>query len=309
MSRIRILSSRLGLLLLAGLFLPASLAIGSTKARTKTAKLDLNTATEAELENLPGVGAATAKKIIDSRPYSSVGDLKKAGIPKATVDKIRKLVTVSKATAASNSRAEKAEEKENKGNAASKAAAEKREPGRGKSQGTFAAAGGTGPVDLNSASQKELEALPGVGAVTARKIIAGRPYSSVEDLARAGVSKPVISKIGSRVTVGAAASSRTPRAAAASASPAVPSEAPARAAAPAPRPAAAPPPEAAGASSARSAAPAPVASGMVWVNTATGIYHYPGDRWYGKTKNGKYMTEQDAIRAGYRASKEGPKKK
>jgi hypothetical protein len=46
---------------------------------------------------------------------------------------------------------------------------------------------------------------------------------------------------------------------------------------------------------------------MVWVNLPSGIYHYEGDEWYGKTKQGKYMTEDDAIKAGYRASKNGPK--
>jgi len=43
-------------------------------------------------------------------------------------------------------------------------------------------------------------------------------------------------------------------------------------------------------------------AGMVWVNTESGVYHRPGTRWYGKTKQGKYMTEADAIKAGYKAS-------
>ena len=44
------------------------------------------------------------------------------------------------------------------------------------------------------------------------------------------------------------------------------------------------------------------ADGRVWVNTETGVYH-KGGKWYGATKAGKFMTEQDAKKAGYRASK------
>jgi hypothetical protein len=42
-------------------------------------------------------------------------------------------------------------------------------------------------------------------------------------------------------------------------------------------------------------------SGMVWVNTDSGVYH-KGGRWYGKTKQGKFMNEADAKAAGFKAS-------
>ena len=44
------------------------------------------------------------------------------------------------------------------------------------------------------------------------------------------------------------------------------------------------------------------ASGKVWVNTSSGTYHKAG-RYYGKTKQGKFMTEDDAKKAGYHEAK------
>ena len=44
------------------------------------------------------------------------------------------------------------------------------------------------------------------------------------------------------------------------------------------------------------------AAGKVWVNTDTGVYH-KGGRWFGATKQGKFMSEQDAMKAGYHAAK------
>jgi hypothetical protein len=43
-------------------------------------------------------------------------------------------------------------------------------------------------------------------------------------------------------------------------------------------------------------------SGEVWVNTDTGVYHKSG-KWYGATKNGKFMPEQEAVKSGFRAAK------
>ena len=51
-------------------------------------------------------------------------------------------------------------------------------------------------INVNTATQAELEALPGVGPVIARRIIEGRPYRSVEDLERVkGIGKKRLEEI------------------------------------------------------------------------------------------------------------------
>lgn len=187
-------------------------------------------------------------------------------------------------------------------------------------------------VDLNTASQAELEKLPGVGEATAKKIIAGRPYSSVSDLSKAGVSKTTIEKIGPLVSTGAA----RPAAGATAPTKATPSEGTGEKAekrsekkedkdeekekkaekhkekkeekAEKQKDEKRAQKDRDGDKSSATEARVPPAKGMVWVNTGTGVFHHEGDRWYGKTKDGKFMTEAEAQKAGYRAAKESTPK-
>ncbi len=65
----------------------------------KPAKLDLNTATTAQLDDLPGVGAVTAQRILDWRtergPFTAVEQLRQIdGIGESRYSKLKDLVTV-----------------------------------------------------------------------------------------------------------------------------------------------------------------------------------------------------------------------
>ena len=41
---------------------------------------------------------------------------------------------------------------------------------------------------------------------------------------------------------------------------------------------------------------------MVWVNTKTRVYHNASSKWYGRTKEGKYLSEADAKAPGAHAA-------
>jgi len=194
------------------------------------AKIDLNTASQAVLESLPGVDPATAKRIIAGRPYTSVADLSKAGVPANTIEGITPLVKVGPVGTAAS---------------ATEKGAQKTVAGVGK--GADATAKGVGK---------------GADA-TAKGIEKGA------DATAKGIGKAV-----------SAASKGVQKGAAATASAAGKVD---RKVTGAPR--------------------EPPQAGMVWADTATKIYHKEGDPSYGKTKTGKWLTEEEAVKEGYRAAK------
>ncbi len=169
------------------------LGMGVTKAQAAkkddapkgvAASVDINSATQKELEDIKGVGPAMAKKIIAGRPYKSVDELSKAGINAKAIEKLKPLVTVGKAPVAPVK------------------AAEVKPASAVKSKTVEAKKTAGGLVDINSATQKELEDIKGVGPAMAKKIIAGRPYKSVDELSKAGINVKAIEKMKPLVTVG-----------------------------------------------------------------------------------------------------------
>jgi competence protein ComEA len=57
-------------------------------------------------------------------------------------------------------------------------------------------------VDINTADQKTLESLPGVGPATAKEIVKGRPYQKPEDIMKVkGIKQKTYDKIKDLITV------------------------------------------------------------------------------------------------------------
>lgn len=140
------------------------------KAKANAAKVDLNTATADELQELPGIGPARAEAIIKARPFKTVADLKKLDeIPARVYDEIAPRLTASEPASTSTPK-----------KAASKAMA-KGEGAKSKAAAKAATPSG-GKVDLNTATADELQELPGIGPARAEAIIAARPFKTVADL-------------------------------------------------------------------------------------------------------------------------------
>jgi competence protein ComEA len=161
-----------------------------------TGKVNLNTAAMAELEDLPGIGPATAKAIVDGRPWKSVDELDKIkGLGKARIAALKELVTFGDAPTT----------------VAAKTAAPRTKVADSTAEMPKAAS--AGKVNLNSADMAALEELPGIGPASARAIIEGRPWKSVDDLSKIrGLGETRIAALRDLVTLGeepAAVATRT----------------------------------------------------------------------------------------------------
>ena len=68
--------------------------------------------------------------------------------------------------------------------------------------GSMGDVGGAGTININEASEAQLDTLPGIGPVTAQKIISVRPYTSINELiSKKAVGQSVFEKIKDRISV------------------------------------------------------------------------------------------------------------
>lgn len=197
-------------------FHPATGYAQAKKEKAKKERVDLNKASEQELEALKGIGPATAKKIIENRPYKSVDELSKAGVPAKTIQDLKPFVSVGRpAPAAKPAKPAKEKAAATGAEKPDKAAkAEKAKPAKEKAKPAAAekakapekaAAPKLAPgqkVNINTATKAQLEALPEIGPVKAQAIIDGRPYQKPEDIMKVpGIKEGIYGQIKDHITV------------------------------------------------------------------------------------------------------------
>jgi len=186
--------NRLLAILLLALFLASPAWAGT---------VDLNSATQSELETLPGIGPAKAAAIIEYRstlgPFTSIPQLDEVpGIGPATLSRLMPLVNVggatdasyaaAQATAATTSDSAASQPSQSPGLDIQAAPAPAPAPQGAPIQQQVAAAAAGNLVNVNTATAAVLDSLPGIGPSKAAAIVSDRdqngPFSSCADLQR-----------------------------------------------------------------------------------------------------------------------------
>jgi competence protein ComEA len=146
------------------------------------AAINLNEADEIDLQSLPGVGPALAKRIAEKKPYRSVEDLRRVpGVGPETMERLRPHLRAGDVPPPRVVRAKPNDEPP---------------PPAGKKKPPDA------PIDINRASPEELARLPGIGPTLAKRIVEGRPFASVADLRRVkGIGAKTLEKLRPHVVV------------------------------------------------------------------------------------------------------------
>jgi competence protein ComEA len=146
----------------------------------RSERIDLNQASRAELQLLPGVGEHLARLMEDHRPFQTVEDLRKVpGIGPRTLDRLRERVTVGLPRRTPSDSQE----------------TQLVQPARRPKQAEPL----TQALNINTAVPAQLEQLPGIGPVLAERIVAERsrqPFEKVQDLRRVkGIGPKTLAKI------------------------------------------------------------------------------------------------------------------